>query len=84
MIDIENLFTTASLRLSTSFCCQKVWGYNQNDCIEDETGPINLFVWASVFEQFEKVILQSKILMVQRYLQIEKRLPTSSFNDVLT
>lgn len=39
----------------------------------DETGPINLLVWASKFEKFKKGILQSKLLMVYGHLQMEKR-----------
>lgn len=40
--------------------------------IEDETGPINVIVWASLFEQYKKEILQSKIMMVYGHLQVEK------------
>jgi len=39
--------------------------------IEDETGTANLVVFAKVFEQFRKEILQSKLLMVSGHLQKE-------------
>ena len=40
--------------------------------LEDETGHFNLIVWASVFEEYRKEILGTKMLMVQGHLQIEK------------
>jgi error-prone DNA polymerase len=39
--------------------------------IEDETGFANLVVWSKVFEKYRKVILQSRLLMVEGKLQIE-------------
>ncbi len=39
--------------------------------IEDETGFANLVVWSKTFEQYRKVILQSRLLMVEGKLQIE-------------
>ena len=39
--------------------------------IEDETGFANLVVWAKTFEEYRKVILQSRLLMVAGRLQIE-------------
>ena len=39
--------------------------------IEDETGVSNLVVWESLFEEFRKEILQSRLLMVEGKLQIE-------------
>lgn len=39
--------------------------------IEDETGTTNLVVFAKVFEQYRKEILQSKLLMVSGHLQKE-------------
>jgi error-prone DNA polymerase len=39
--------------------------------IEDETGVANLVVWESLFEEFRKEILQSRLLMVEGKLQIE-------------
>lgn len=39
--------------------------------IEDETGFANLVVWSKTFEQYRKVILQSRLLMVRGKLQIE-------------
>ncbi|WP_372772184.1 error-prone DNA polymerase [Mangrovibacterium sp.] len=39
--------------------------------IEDESGFANLVVWAKTFEQYRKVILQSRLLMVEGKLQIE-------------
>ena len=38
--------------------------------IEDETGFANLVVWSKTFEQYRKVILQSRLLMVEGKLQI--------------
>ena len=38
--------------------------------LEDETGTMNLIVWASLFKDFRKEILQSKLLMVEGNLQI--------------
>jgi error-prone DNA polymerase len=40
--------------------------------IEDETGPVNLIVWASVFEAYRRVLLSAKVLMVYGNCQIEK------------
>jgi error-prone DNA polymerase len=39
--------------------------------IEDETGVANLVVWESLFEEYRKPILQSRLLMVEGKLQIE-------------
>lgn len=39
--------------------------------IEDETGCANLVVFANLFDQYRKEILQSKLLMVEGTLQIE-------------
>jgi error-prone DNA polymerase len=39
--------------------------------IEDETGTTNLVVFAKIFEQYRKEILQSKLLMVSGHLQKE-------------
>ncbi|MCW0484617.1 error-prone DNA polymerase [Gaoshiqia sediminis] len=39
--------------------------------IEDESGFANLVVWSKTFEQYRKVILQSRLLMVSGKLQIE-------------
>ena len=39
--------------------------------IEDETGCANLVVWETLFQQFRKEILQSRLLMVEGKLQIE-------------
>jgi error-prone DNA polymerase len=39
--------------------------------IEDETGVANLVVWESLFEEFRKEILQSRLLMVEGKLQVE-------------
>ncbi|MDP4164363.1 MAG: OB-fold nucleic acid binding domain-containing protein, partial [Bacillota bacterium] len=39
--------------------------------IEDETGVANLVVWESLFDEFRKEILQSRLLMVEGKLQIE-------------
>jgi error-prone DNA polymerase len=39
--------------------------------IEDETGCANLVVWESLFDEFRKEILQSRLLMVEGKLQIE-------------
>jgi error-prone DNA polymerase len=39
--------------------------------LEDETGQFNLIVWASLFEQYRKEILGSKLLMAEGHLQIE-------------
>ena len=38
--------------------------------IEDETGFANLVVWSKTFEQYRKVILQSRLLMVEGKLQM--------------
>ena len=38
--------------------------------IEDESGFANLVVWSKTFEQYRKVILQSRLLMVEGKLQI--------------
>ncbi|MET0463353.1 MAG: error-prone DNA polymerase [Chitinophagaceae bacterium] len=40
--------------------------------IEDETGVANLVIFESLFEKFRKEILQSKLIMVEGQLQIEK------------
>lgn len=39
--------------------------------IEDETGFVNLVLWSKTFETYRKVVLQSKIMMATRQLQIE-------------
>ncbi len=39
--------------------------------IEDETGSANLVVFANVFKQYRKEIVQAKLLMVEGHLQIE-------------
>jgi error-prone DNA polymerase len=39
--------------------------------IEDETGFANLVVWATTFEKYRKIILQSKLFMVSGKVQIE-------------
>lgn len=39
--------------------------------IEDEAGFANLVVWSQTFEQYRKVILQSRLLMVEGKLQIQ-------------
>jgi error-prone DNA polymerase len=39
--------------------------------IEDETGFANLVVWESLFDQYRKEIIQSRLLMVEGKLQIE-------------
>jgi error-prone DNA polymerase len=39
--------------------------------IEDETGTANLVVFNGIFEAYRKVILQSRLLMVEGKLQIE-------------
>ena len=39
--------------------------------IEDETGVANLVVWESLFDEFRKEILQSRLLMVEGKLQVE-------------
>jgi len=39
--------------------------------IEDESGFANLVVWSKTFERYRKVILQSRLLMVEGKLQIE-------------
>jgi error-prone DNA polymerase len=39
--------------------------------IEDETGCANLVVWESLFDEFRKEILQSRLLMVEGKLQVE-------------
>jgi len=38
--------------------------------IEDESGFANLVVWSKTFEQYRKIILQSRLLMVEGKLQI--------------
>ncbi len=40
--------------------------------LEDETGTINLIVWASLFDEFRQPILGSKLLMAEGHLQIER------------
>jgi error-prone DNA polymerase len=39
--------------------------------IEDETGVANLVVWESLFDEYRKEILQSRLLMVEGKLQVE-------------
>jgi error-prone DNA polymerase len=39
--------------------------------IEDETGVANLVIFANLFEQFRKPVLQSRLIMVEGKLQIE-------------
>lgn len=39
--------------------------------IEDETGFANLVVWAKTFEKYRKIIVQSKLFMVNGKVQIE-------------
>ncbi|HWB27565.1 MAG TPA: error-prone DNA polymerase [Chitinophagaceae bacterium] len=39
--------------------------------VEDETGVANCVVWASLFDEFRKPILQSRLLMIEGHLQIE-------------
>ncbi len=39
--------------------------------IEDETGCANLVVWESLFDEYRKEILQSRLLMVEGKLQVE-------------
>jgi error-prone DNA polymerase len=39
--------------------------------IEDETGTANLVVFANIFQEFRKEVLQSRLLMVEGKLQIE-------------
>lgn len=41
--------------------------------IEDETGFSNLVVWQATFETYRKEILQSRLLMVEGKLQIERK-----------
>ncbi|HLN96809.1 MAG TPA: error-prone DNA polymerase [Flavobacterium sp.] len=40
--------------------------------IEDETGFANIVVWAKVFEKYRKSILQSRLLLVEGRLQVER------------
>ncbi len=40
--------------------------------IEDETGFANIVVWATVFEKYRKSILQSRLLLVEGKLQVER------------
>lgn len=40
--------------------------------MEDETGTINLIVWASLFDEYRTAILGSKLLMAEGNLQIER------------
>ncbi|TDX01886.1 error-prone DNA polymerase [Dinghuibacter silviterrae] len=40
--------------------------------LEDETGTVNLVVWAKLFEQYRKEILSSRLLMAEGHLQIER------------
>jgi error-prone DNA polymerase len=40
--------------------------------LEDETGTMNLIVWASLFDEFRQPILGSKLLMAEGHLQIER------------
>ena len=44
--------------------------------LEDETGTFNLIVWASLFDEYRKEILNSKLLMVEGNLQIEGEVVT--------
>lgn len=37
--------------------------------IEDETGVANLVVWPKVMEQFRKVVMQSRLLVIHGYVQ---------------
>jgi error-prone DNA polymerase len=39
--------------------------------IEDETGNGNLVVWRDLFEEYRKVIMQAKLIMVEGKLQKE-------------
>jgi error-prone DNA polymerase len=39
--------------------------------LEDETGTFNLVVWATLFDEYRKQILSSKLLLVEGNLQIE-------------
>lgn len=39
--------------------------------IKDETGFANLVVWAKFFDKYRKEIIQSRLLMVDGYLQVE-------------
>jgi error-prone DNA polymerase len=39
--------------------------------LEDETGTMNLIVWPSLFAEYRREILGSKLLMVEGHLQIE-------------
>ncbi len=40
--------------------------------IEDETGFANIVVWATVFEKYRKSILQSRLLLIEGKLQVER------------
>jgi error-prone DNA polymerase len=40
--------------------------------LEDETGNFNLILWASLFDEYRKEILNAKLLMVEGNLQIEQ------------
>ncbi len=40
--------------------------------LEDETGTVNLIAWASIFEEYRREILGSKLLMVEGHLQVER------------
>lgn len=40
--------------------------------IEDETGFANIVVWANVFEKYRKALLQSRLLLVEGKLQVER------------
>jgi len=39
--------------------------------IEDETGNANAVIWETVFEQYRKVILSSRLILLEGKLQIE-------------
>lgn len=39
--------------------------------VEDETGYANIVIWESLFEEFRKPILQSRLIMIEGKLQIE-------------
>ncbi|MFD1770074.1 error-prone DNA polymerase [Sphingobacterium suaedae] len=40
--------------------------------IEDETGFANLVVWGKVFEKYRREILQSKLLLAEGHIQVER------------
>ena len=41
--------------------------------LEDETGTINLVVFPNLFEQYQKSLVQSKVLMVEGIMQEEEK-----------